>query len=169
MFVDKVFDRYCKSMLRRRVNVPTARNIKFEFWTNHWYIPYSIATLLMAARIRMHKKLSIRWVHSCQMFQQHCAIPCQCSSSGRRGTKLHCCCRNREKLCQQLVWLSNYWSQSPFKNKAHEWRKDSCSNHWSHYHIAIIWMQQGNFYVFGFYQRSTLRSRTESNLRNQSL
>ena len=60
------------------------------------------------------------------LFQLY-AVRCQCSSS-RRESQLQCCCRNYEVACKQLIWLSNYGSQSPFNNKVYEWWKDTSTD-----------------------------------------
>ena len=81
------------------------------------------------------------------MFQQLCAIHCQCSSSRRQKSQLRCCWRNYKVAGKRLVLLSIYRVQSPFTYKVNEWWKDRCSG------------QQKNVQEIGAYQRSTSRGK----------
>ena len=69
-YADKILDLYCMNMLRRKVNVPTAANDNFYLWANQWNYHYTLATISLGAGNRMHKNLSLCWVHSCGMFSK---------------------------------------------------------------------------------------------------
>ena len=128
-------------------NFPIAENPNFLLWANQWHHHYSLATNLRKTGTRMQEILSLRWVHSCELFQQLCAIRCQDSSSRRRESQIQCYCRNFEVACKLLEWLSKYGSQLPFSYNVIEGWIHKCSD------------QQKNFQEIGAYQPSTLRGR----------
>ena len=76
---------------KERVIDSTATNVNLLLWNNQWHNRFCIATILVGAGTRLHQSLSLRWVHSCQMFQRLCAIRCQCLSSRWRKSQLQCC------------------------------------------------------------------------------